>query len=302
MALPAYVLGLRRARRALGARIDDLDPGIVHVNTSVLVVAALLPRRRRRRLVWHIHEVVRSPRSLAWLFRLLPMWRAAHVVATSDATAASLRKSWFTRARLHRIYNGIAGREVANSRCPDRPYCVFVGRLQRRKGYDLFVDAAGQIAADFPAARFAVAGSPAPGEEWRVEALRKQVAALGLTERVELLGVCHDVPSLLDRADIVVAPSREPEGFGLVVLEAMRSGSAVVASTAGATTEIMTDGLSGLLIPPGDSRMLVDALTRLLSDRGLRERLGAAGRARAGAFSQEAFRDQIVGLWRDCTG
>jgi glycosyltransferase involved in cell wall biosynthesis len=110
--------------------------------------------------------------------------------------------------------------------------------------------------------------------------------------------MCADVPALLDRTHIVVVPSRWPEPFGLVTVEAMRAGCAVIASGHGASPEILTDGVDGVLVPPGDVTALVGAWRRLLAEPGTRERLGGAARQRvAVAFSDRRFAQQIAELW-----
>ena len=91
------------------------------------------------------------------------------------------------------------------------------------------------------------------------------------------------------RCRIAVAPSVWPEPFGVVVLEAMTSGRPVIASRAGGLSDIVVDGETGLLIPPGDPSALVAALQRLLADRDLCEQMGQAGKRRA-----EEFRASVV--------
>ena len=79
-----------------------------------------------------------------------------------------------------------------------------------------------------------------------------------------------------------------PEGLGRVVLEAFARGRTVVATDAGGIPDIVTDGVDGILIPPGDTAALVDGMTRVLVDRALAERLGAAARETYGAWHQTA--------------
>ena len=99
-------------------------------------------------------------------------------------------------------------------------------------------------------------------------------------EGVELLGERGDVPALLARSD-VFALSTLSEGMPISVLEAMAAGLPVVATAVGGIPEIVVDGETGLLVPPQDDQALAAALRRLLADRELRHRMGAAGRARA---------------------
>jgi glycosyltransferase involved in cell wall biosynthesis len=110
-------------------------------------------------------------------------------------------------------------------------------------------------------------------------AVEAEIRAAGLEGVVELAGERHDVPRLLADADVCVLSSRS-EGAPLSVLEAMAAGLPVVASAVGGVPEIVADGDTGLLVPPGDAAALAAALERLLADAALRRRLGAAGRER----------------------
>ena len=109
------------------------------------------------------------------------------------------------------------------------------------------------------------------------------VDELGLGDVVEWLGpvTIGDVPAVLDRATVVVVPSRYEEPFGLVAVEAGLAGRPVVASRMGGLPEIVDDGRSGLLVPPDDAAALAAALLTVLGDRELAVSMGTAGRARA---------------------
>ncbi|HQY89676.1 MAG TPA: glycosyltransferase, partial [Tepidisphaeraceae bacterium] len=102
---------------------------------------------------------------------------------------------------------------------------------------------------------------------------------LKLTNHVEFLGEVRDVPALLHRASLFVLPSLT-EGVPLTVLEAMACGLPVVATRVGGTPEALADGITGLLVPPGDPRQLADALLRIHNDASMAQRMGLAGRAR----------------------
>jgi glycosyltransferase involved in cell wall biosynthesis len=107
----------------------------------------------------------------------------------------------------------------------------------------------------------------------------------GLSDRVRLVGrmTSDGVAAELAAADVLVAPSvptrsGKREGIPVVLMEAMATGLPVVASRLSGIPELVTDGVDGLLVPPGDDEALADALARLADDRALRERLGTAGR------------------------
>ena len=107
-----------------------------------------------------------------------------------------------------------------------------------------------------------------------------EVRRLGLQDAVALAGTRDDVPELLARADVFALSSRS-EGAPLSILEAMAAGLPVVSSRVGGVPELVVDGETGLLVPPGDPAAMAVALGRLVADAGLRYRLGAAGRERA---------------------
>jgi mannosyltransferase len=231
--------------------------------------------------------------------RNLPMWAGHEVVANSDAVVANLERSVFRRARVQRVYNGIPARPAPREVDRVAGSCVFAGRLSWLKGYEVFVEAAAVVADGHPDAEFKIIGGPAPGEEWRLPRLRERLAELGIADRTEVVGEVDDLPRILDSTAVVVVPSRWPESFGLVTVEAMRSGCAVVASDIGATSEIIVDGETGILVPPDDADSLATAVARLLDDAPLRERMGRAAREHVLAtFPEERFRTSIQRLWQ----
>jgi glycosyltransferase involved in cell wall biosynthesis len=111
-------------------------------------------------------------------------------------------------------------------------------------------------------------------------ALEARARELGIADRVLFLGVRSDVPDLMRAADLLALPSLH-EGFGLVLAEAMACALPVVGSDTGPVPEIVENGRSGILFPPGDAAALAAALARLIDSPGLRAALGAQGRERA---------------------
>jgi glycogen(starch) synthase len=158
------------------------------------------------------------------------------------------------------------------------------GRLVYEKGWQVALDALDRVlratAPAAPPVRMVIAGSGPHEAE-----LHAQAERLGLGEHVRFLGWTDDatLPVLYRAADVCLVPSLY-EPFGLVALEAMRGGSAVVAAATGGLREVVPDG-TGVRVPPDDVRALAAALRRLLDDPGLRRRLVAAGTAHAARFS-----------------
>jgi glycosyltransferase involved in cell wall biosynthesis len=179
--------------------------------------------------------------------------------------------------RARTIYNGVdVARFVAPSRAPltHGVGVLAAANLIPEKGLDTLVDALGLLPAG--TVQLSVAGDgPA------LAALRERAAAVGRSADVTFLGLRDDLPALLGAAAIFVHPARWAEAFGLTVAEAMAAGCAVVASRVGAIPELIVDGESGILVPPGDAAALARALASLAAAPDTRARLGAAARQRA---------------------
>jgi glycosyltransferase involved in cell wall biosynthesis len=195
------------------------------------------------------------------------------------------RDSWLyglSRSRLRTIYNGVDIQRFS----PQDPQRVSGGReailcvahLHWIKGVEHLVRAVGRLGD--PAVQLSLVGD-GPEEA----KLRRIVQEENLRDQVHFLGLRNDVPDLVRRAEIFVHPAVWEEAFGLGIAEAMASECAVIASHVGGIPELIEDGVSGLLVPPGDSGALATAIRRLLDDAELRGRLGGAARARV----QERF-------------
>jgi glycosyltransferase involved in cell wall biosynthesis len=170
-----------------------------------------------------------------------------------------------------------------------------VANLRPVKALDVFVRAAALVQSRHERAFFAVVGEG----ELR-ETLEEQAAAEGLAGRFSLSGSVADVPGFLADLDVAVLCSHA-EGMSNALLEYMAAGRAIVATAVGAAPELIVDGVHGLLVPPGDAPRLAEAIGRLLSDRGLAQRLGIAARKRAWEnYSRETmvrrFSDLYEGL------
>ena len=155
---------------------------------------------------------------------------------------------------------------------PEHPVALFVGVLERYKAVDVLADAWRLAAPRVPQATLHLVGRGTLREvpERLVAELPEQTR---WTERLET----DEVARTLDEATVLVLPSRS-EGLGRVVVEAFCRGRGVVASRVGGIPDLVDDGTTGILVSPGDPQALADALVRVLSDRGLADRLGGAAR------------------------
>ncbi|MBI4370944.1 MAG: glycosyltransferase family 4 protein [Elusimicrobia bacterium] len=178
------------------------------------------------------------------------------------------------------------------------PLIGAIGHLEARKGFRVLLEAFRLLAPRRPDARLAVIGAPIEPEE--DAALRALAADPAVAGRATLVGYKPRARRFAAAFDVCVVPSLRSESFGLVALDAMRAGRPVVASRVGGLPEVVADGETGLLAPPGDAAALARALEELLADPAKARRLGEAGRRRAAArFSAERmaaeYREVLLG-------
>jgi glycosyltransferase involved in cell wall biosynthesis len=184
-----------------------------------------------------------------------------------------------------------------------RPTVVFLGRLEIRKGTIDLLHAIPEVLSAVPRARFVLIGldrDQCPGNRSHARYVRDTFAPK-VQARIEFLGQLPDdaVDRLLQTADLLVAPSLY-ESFGLVFLEAMRWGTPVIGTTAGAIPEVVENGRTGLLVPPQSPGDLAAAIIALLQDAGRRRALGEAGRRRVETYyTVERMAERVEEFYRD---
>ncbi|MEM7247412.1 MAG: glycosyltransferase family 4 protein [Acidobacteriota bacterium] len=213
---------------------------------------------------------------------------AGHVVG-SQYMAGELARHGFAEDRIHVHPLHVQLPELLNvERDPRR--LLFVGQLVRGKGLDYLLEAMTKLRQ--PAKLRVIGRGRQEGE------LKAQVANLGLYDRVEFMpptdreGLHREMSSCL----ALVFPSRAPETFGLVGLEALAAGTPVVASQVGGISEWLVDSSCGHLFPSGDVDSLAQCLEELLGDPDRARQMGEAGRARAAEFSPDAHADALLEL------
>ena len=176
---------------------------------------------------------------------------------------------------------------------PDALVAGMVAQLIPRKGHRYLMAALPPLLAEFPALQVLLFGRGPLEDE-----LRAACTAPPLAGRVHLAGFRDDLPRWLGVLDLLVHPD-DMEGLGVSLLQAAAAAVPIIASRAGGLPEAVADGITGLLIPPGDVMALGTAMERLLADPGLRRRMGAAGRARIlEEFSVEAMVTGNLAVYR----
>jgi glycosyltransferase involved in cell wall biosynthesis len=174
-----------------------------------------------------------------------------------------------------------------------------LGRISGWKGQDVLVRALGQPAlAQQQDVVALVAGDPWRGEERHLRELHETAAQLGVGARVRHVGFREDVAAVYGAADVVAVPSKQPDPFPNAALEAAAAGCCVVASAHGGLPELIEDGVSGVLVAPGDPVALAEAVAALRADPARRAALGAAAAADVGSrLTRARMLDEVQALY-----
>jgi glycogen(starch) synthase len=268
--LPLFLASFARAARR-GAR----DADVVHAHWLPSAFAGLATRKPLVLQAWG--SDVELARRVPWLFRPL-LRRARVVVCASTALAADCRALGAREVRV--IPSGVDLTDEVGTPEEEPPHVLYVGRLSEEKGIrDLAKAAEGLplvVVGDGP--------------------LRDLVpAAVGFVPRDEL-------GSYYERAAVVCVPSRR-EGYGVAAREAMAYGKAIVSTGVGGLADAIDDGVTGLVVPPGDVAALRAALERLLGDADLRRRLGASAREKARAtYAWRVATEATIAVYREASG
>jgi glycosyltransferase involved in cell wall biosynthesis len=292
----AALRGLLYAVR-LSRRLRSLRPDLVHANSlKACLYGGLAARLAAVPVVWHVRDRIaddylpkRSVQAIRFLARFVPN----AVIANSQATLATL-----PGARHARVIASPIGPAAPTTRNGGRLRVGIVGRIAPWKGQLLFVEA---LSLAFPDGGVdgVVVGAPLFGED--EVAYLEQVRTLSeqASVDVEFTGFRDDVAAELAKLNVLVHASLIPEPFGQVVVEGMAAGLPVVAAAAGGPLELVDDGVDGLLYEPGDAAGLAGRLSTLAADKTLRERLGAAGKVKAAAFTPERVAERVQDVYTE---
>jgi glycosyltransferase involved in cell wall biosynthesis len=214
------------------------------------------------------------------------------MIANSESIRSTLEQNGITNVQVLHYGVPISPERPA---LPETPTVAFAGRLVREKGADVLVRAFARTLKEIPSARLIIAGD---GRE--AKKLKELVGYLGISSHVSMLGhvAASRLDSVLSEAWVQVVPSLWEEPFGIVAIEAMSRGTAVIASDSGGLREIIDDGNTGFLVPPGDVNLLSDKIVEILKSKELAETLGRnAGLAAQSRFGEERFLNELLDIY-----
>jgi glycosyltransferase involved in cell wall biosynthesis len=282
----AYAASLRKVLR-------QLAPDVIHTNGFKMHILGALAKPKSAPLIWHVHDYIQPRPFMARLMRLFQR-RCKIALANSNSVALDITAACGKSLPVQTVYNGIdttvfsllgdrLDLDSLSGLPPATPDVIKIGMLAtfaRWKGQEVFLRALALTPPEIPIRAYIVGDAlyQTDGSQYSVAELKTLVMDLGISDRVGFTGFVDQPAAAMRSLDIVVHASTESEPFGLVIVEAMACGRAVIACDAGGAAELFENDVTALGHTPGDAAQLAERITQLAGDPDLRKRLGAAGR------------------------
>jgi glycosyltransferase involved in cell wall biosynthesis len=309
-ATPGVLAYVRQLRRAL----HELAPDLVHTNGFKMHVLAAWARPAGVPVIWHIHDYVGPRPVMAHLLR----WyagRCAAAVANSRSVAADVESVCGRGHKICTVPNAIdlarfspegpkLNLDALAGLSPASKETVRVGLLGTFawwKGHKTFLQALSLLPPSLPIRGYVIGGPvyQTGDSQQSLSHLRSLTAQLKLSDKVGFTGFVEDPASAMRALDIIVHASSQPEPFGLVIVEAMACGRALIASPTGGAAEILELGKNALGHPPGNAVALAERIAELASNPELRARLGRAGRVTSESrYDRSRLASDLIPIYR----
>ena len=262
---------------------------LIHANSQkAFVTSALATFRGSPPVVWHLQDIL-TAKHFSSINRRIAVWLAnncaARVIVNSEATGKAFVTAGGKEELVRVVYNGfdsnpfdfITSEQTQQMRTQlgidDVSVVGVFSRLSYWKGQHILLEAIKKL----PQVHALLVGEALFGEEKYVTELKSLAAVPELAGRVHWLGFRNDVPTLMKACNIIAHTSTEPEPFGRVIVEGQLAQRSVIATAAGGAIELIKDGVTGRLVPPGDVEALTKTIKDLLDDRTTAIELGKQG-------------------------
>jgi glycosyltransferase involved in cell wall biosynthesis len=285
-----------RYLRSLRQTLDAISPEIIHTNGFKMHLLGLWARPRGVPVVWHVHDYVSARPLMSQLMRRFAR-RCAAIVTNSHSVADDVRSLCGASTPIHPVYNAIDldryspdGHKLdldalagLPAPAPDTVRVGMLATMARWKGHEVFLQAIARLPRNLPLRAYVIGGAlyQTDGSQYSISELRQMAAQLGIADRVGFTGFVDEPAAAMRACDVVVHASTQPEPFGLVIVEAMACGRAVIVSVGGGAAELISPGINALSHNPGDVAGLAECIELLMSDGQFKTQLGKVGRATA---------------------
>jgi glycosyltransferase involved in cell wall biosynthesis len=285
---------------------------IIYSNTLAVLLGINYARKRKIKHIWHIHEIIESPKLIKHFFlKLIQIKANTKIIYNSFATS----KFWNVNSIIARksviILNGLESikeilpeKEIQKIRLDffnadsNEIVIALIGRINSWKGQAILLEGFVELAKLNTNIKLVFIGSTPPNQDYLVADLHNKIAECNITEKVAIIPFQENIADFWQSIDIAVVPSIEPEPFGLVAVEAMLAKKPVVASNHGGLSEIVVNNETGLLVEPRNVNELIIALQKLIENEELRKSFGQKGYEKAiKEFSVEHYTKKIEGIF-----
>lgn len=293
---PAAFLTLRRL-------ISERAVALVHTHSSAdSWVATLVAKSLGRPVVRGRHVSIAIRRRRALIYRL-----ADRIITSGQAVRAMVAAAGVPAERIvaisagvdtARFHPGVSGRSVREELGASGPLVGLVANIRGSKGHNVLLESVPRILGAVPEVRFLIVGDGVGYDD-----VRRRVTELGLTASVRMTGFRRDIPEVMAALDVLAVPSIRSEATSQVIPQALAVGTPVVASTVGGSPELIRDGETGRLVPPGDARALAEAILELLRDPPKARAMARAGQAEVlGGFALNTMMARTTAVYAELLG
>ncbi|MCT3065855.1 glycosyltransferase family 4 protein [Lactiplantibacillus pentosus] len=308
----SFALDYRRSCRAIYKVFAQENISLIHVNTLAVLEGIYLKSLFKAKLVWHVHEIITSPKIAYQATAFLSGKFATKIVAVSEQVKKHLVDSGKVQTKQVKvIYNGIDTQKFRPHNISDNLRNEFnlqrenivvgmIGRLNAWKGQPTLLKAMIPLLKANDKLRLVFVGGVFEGESHFRDELVNEIQASGVSSQIILKDFRTDMNDVYQLFDIFCLPSTSPDPLPTVVLEAMASGKPVIGFNHGGVTEMVVDGRNGYLVEPIDAQFLSKKIERLVADPELIHQMGSFSRERASKdFSPEQFIQNFEQVYDD---
>lgn len=310
--IPSIILAIGRKRNVKGVFLSLLAPflivpplfklvsftvkgkvKLIHTNgLKAHLVGCVLSAITGVPLIWHVRDIMLEPLFKS-IFFCLGVFFPKVIIVNSNATGNMFCKNGKRLKKVVTVYNGIDLRQFTPSHrayrkirrefhLNDNQFVIgIVGALTPLKGHLCFLEAASKVIQKLPETKFLIVGDEiydTLGNQGYREKLMSKTTALKLNDNVVFTGYRNDIPDIMNALDILVTASILPESFGRVLIEGMACAKPVIATNIGGMPEVISDGITGILVEPNNADKLAKAIVYLLKRPRMRQQMGNAGR------------------------